>query len=832
MAVFAIALRRFLAYEQALAWGDFPAFPHDPAGHMWRETAGAWQEIGLGYAIHQSPGLVFLSAGSLLFGNDPVLFQRLFYGSLLPLAFVAMYLALRDHVDAPEARGAGALLYALNPTTIGLFNGGSPGPLFAFALLPPVIAAAVRVMAEQDRSWRHVATMSLVFALGFTFYLNFAFVVLAGLVPLLVTYLLVRRDARYTLRVVTKLAAVAGILFLLALPMTLPLAMVVADAGSASDLPTYRTGRSQQDLLNDVGYTYRALTPDNTLRLTGNAGASDYWMGYTSQQAPKTLNWVGLSIPLVAFAAFLLASLARRPVVIGMGALIVTVATFGLLTHEGLMVSVFKGFPLLFVFRNPGGLMILIVFAMSTLVAITLDALHARASAWKGPSMPRGSLGTVACVAMVGTIFAYNAPLWSGDMSIVSLRGDLVFVPESYDDVHDFLVERTGREDPTILLVPYNGLHDVRGGVISRKIIEKDVARHPYPYAHEAFELLALNGTDRAGQLLAPLGVTHIVVDHTIPDPQAPGVPGWWPAGSPDAWDSMLGAQQDLERVYSTPSFTVYESVAPAPAEARPAIAVHGGANELVAAQALRAFPVFHENRILPLAGGALEDPLLADATAFVNALPPTIEISTVTSPPLGIVMIVDPSGASAEADAGWNESRAAWEGSGAIRTTFRVPSPHEATLLVAGAVDAGATASVGNATFAATFTNGTWTFDLGPLDEGDHEVVLVANGTVRALALHVGSTRPAEWPTSGSWSAANHSYSPLWEGPGLQGVQTVFGTQAYLREDAAARIDDSRFRDDAMRAPMLTMAGAAWLACIGYVVFPLLRRRREAQPG
>ncbi|MDI6892100.1 MAG: hypothetical protein QMD08_03780 [Actinomycetota bacterium] len=547
MALFIFAYRNLLSVGM-MAFGDLASFPNQMSKIYFESFFSSWQPRGLGNNDQQLPGLFFLALLASILRDNALLVQKIFYFSLLPLAGIAMYIFLRRFLNSYFAKFLASFIYTINPVTIGQFSGGGPGILCSYAVLPLLLLFLFNILEREEGRLHNLLLFTLFFALASSFNIQFPLMIVPLIAVPLFINILAKKNLKYGLKTVLLFVVSYVICFLLMSPGVLPFLKGSADV----ILPV-------EILLADVKSTYSLLNIPNLLRLSGNVGAFDWWLGYGDSPA---WNIFGFILPALAFLPLLFKfGKQRSRYVIIFSVLASSIILFCWLTHHRLTLGLFREFPFLFVFRNPVKLMIFLPLAYSPLIGITIDRLQEWASTHRANSKI-----LVGYIVVISSIAIYCWPFFTGDLGQSKFRGDSFIVPSVYHEVGEWIEKHRKKEGFfRTLLLPYDHETELSGDLIDRYSFTRPagVAAVNLPnndYIKFTLDSLCNEQTNNIGTLLAPASVKYTIVNLASSQKGAPTLNGFFPSGDPENFIKILNKQKDLRLVDQQENFLVYEN--------------------------------------------------------------------------------------------------------------------------------------------------------------------------------------------------------------------------------------------------------------------------------
>ena len=515
--------------------GEFLRFPDSPRDLLGRYVNG-WNPTGAGATAPNPTGLAAISLFSVTTLFRMGLFETVFVIGLVVVGLIGLW-KLATVFPSTRARIAALAVYAASPLVAGAFAIGALDVLVAFAAVPWMIHTLRRVVgvetadpdtAESDVAdglleleWperiRRAAQVGIVFALAGAF--TPVLVVMGVLIGVLLAVGSLLALAPWRTAVGYLGATVAG--GALGLLLNLPWTTSWTWNGLVGPSP-----------IGDPGRGLRALA-------SFEIGPVDF--------VSLALAWY---VPVIA--ALLLARAWRLTWAVRSGVLVVVFGALAVFGDRG---------DLPFATPQAGLLLVPVAVGLSISAAASLAAfdLDVRGGSF-GWRQPLGLAASVAVVVgVVPGLLAVSAGDWGAPATPLSrlVEARLPAVPD--DGPGDYNVLLVG--DARLLPVPAT---EYRNGVSFALITDDDldVADRWAPNDRadgaviDALDQIAAGSTQRAGRLLAPLGIRYVVV------PEFDGVtststdPMELPTGLVDALDEQL----DIVSVTGLPTVEFYEN--------------------------------------------------------------------------------------------------------------------------------------------------------------------------------------------------------------------------------------------------------------------------------
>jgi hypothetical protein len=370
------------------------AFPPD-AGTFLDGFHRAWSDRGFGGPVGTGPGVLLAALSVLVTGGAADLGQYVYMSAWIPMAFAGMVYLCRRWLAVGWALALmGGVIYVTTPVAIGLAITGATGLLWAYALVPFVLATAEKVRVEGFRAVGPFAAAVALLAAFNGELLMFGFLIAA-------IWIVIGAGRR---RVFPAMVVALAVATIAALPGLV---------GRAEIQPSERL---IQKALADLDYTYAKASLATLVRLAGNQGDPMHLLGYDGAAA---WTFAGFLLALL-FIFGLVCTRIKDSLALRLGVLAVA-ALYGLLAIKVLAArrpEFLEGLPGLLVFRNPEKIMILLS------VALVAGAMYG-ASALVQLSRVRRRLTSVAVLCALALYLGlYARPAFSGHWGVKTVRGD------------------------------------------------------------------------------------------------------------------------------------------------------------------------------------------------------------------------------------------------------------------------------------------------------------------------------------------------------------------------------------------------------------------------
>lgn len=554
--LFAFAYRKLLGCGM-IGYSDASPFPPD-AKTAFQAFISTWQPLSHGTTAPSAMITLYQALVLFIFGNNVVLAAKVFHFSALPLGCITMYLFLSRFIRCEPAKIIASLIYVINPPTIGNFLGGSIGILYAHAFFPLVMIFLFNIRSNSLEG-RSQLNDALFFCLFLVLAYSFSTHILIFIFPaiaLVSINVLVRKGFWSSLKVSLVFGFALILCFLLTLPFAFYLFGIVRKfVPGAGNLVA---GQSLKDLLWTVQYCFGKSFIMNILRI----GAEHLWfLGY---EEGGYRNAAGFILPLLAFSALLLFSGKRqRRYVVGFSILAVGLILFIWTTKVGPGLYLFRKFPFLFNFRNPSRPTMLLAFAYTPLIAITISEIHQRLALFKFKKRNTAIFYSVILLALS----LYMWPFFTGDMAFPKAGRQRIDIPEVFEKAGKWLsTQRTKEGFFRTYWVPL----DFEPTEVSLRWIDTD--RLGFPLGGELYGLRGQNyalflaeaicnaDTKHMGLLFGLFNVKYALINLTSSQEDSCRIENDYIQGDPNNFVEILDRQTDMELILNEKEFKVYKN--------------------------------------------------------------------------------------------------------------------------------------------------------------------------------------------------------------------------------------------------------------------------------
>jgi len=551
--------------QSMLAYSDMSPFPVSVQQGLeviqssWQPPSGAfwYSSIDLAMVVR----ILFIQ---LTLGNAG-LAQKLFIVVPYILSFTGLYLVLQKYIKSKFASFLGAFLYAVNPLTITVFLGGAMGWMYVHGILPFLFLLMLKISEEKSIrcAARDVCLFGILFAVAFSMGAQIVLFMLPFLLFVLLNGLRKRKLLHFA-RVFSLISIAFLIGIILCLPVFLPMSKELVSYTAPGQV-------SARDV--EMNYKYENSV-DPILSILSLQPTELDVFGWDINPSMVILS---MAIPLLAFSAVLIRRKWPDFVVFSLFFAACTIA-FIYLGYLGVTIPLFRYFRFLEVLPVSNAPAMLLVFFYALLIGYALDvALSVGGGKLKNSLWLNNKYLQKACCVFIFIVFsAISWPLLTGSMGLFAVRSQTVAgIPSEFYTISNWLSEKRAT-DPYArsLWLPYS-YNDIeiriryldRQSVIASRSLNRYVTTDFTAYTVDALQKVFIDKTSvSAGELVGPLSVKYIIVwlgsEQTgLPrfEYERGGVVGL--VGSPDEFKKILSSQKDLEMVFSTEKFVIYENL-------------------------------------------------------------------------------------------------------------------------------------------------------------------------------------------------------------------------------------------------------------------------------
>lgn len=554
--LFAIASSRHMwGHGTQYAFGDLPPFP-DSFQSAWQRYTDGWTTRQLGMPL--PPITVDLLSGVLtvIFFNNPVFAQHFFIAALIPLALLSAYLFARDCGISRFGAVCSAMVFALNPATLGDMIGGTEvSTIFGIALLPLLLWSLLKFLRRPF--WRTGLALGLLTGFFLAIYVHGA-VLLVIIAPVVAgAWLTQPGNSKPPLRtyVVPALLALLTVV-LISMPLISQSSLFIPVQGNQNGAQSviFSASRVQQFLV-EAQYAYSLAPPALAARLAG-AGAV---LGYSDLTPRTALGYVTV-VWFVLAVWFFFRGCRDLSLCIG---IVLTLLSVGFIlgTHYGLLYWAFVRFPILFVFRNPVQPLMMASLGVALLGGYVVGRLAER----------RNVFVSLAILSFVCYAIYVGPSAFSGDFEISALRKDPI-ISSDYIAIAKYINEIGPQRYYRVLWLPA----DYEEVQIKTKFLPVNLLEVQYgaaqfyytpsaAYLEEAFDEVASGQTRRLGHLIAPFLGLFVLVDKQSMAADSKGAPHVilpyntpYLTGEPAQLVKLCGEQTDLRLIYENNRFALF----------------------------------------------------------------------------------------------------------------------------------------------------------------------------------------------------------------------------------------------------------------------------------
>jgi GT2 family glycosyltransferase len=498
-------------------------------GDLLSTYASGWRYTGLGSSTAAPPGLVVMAGlSTVLFGADG-LARTLLVVAAFPIGAFGAYRLTRDATASTVPAVVAGVAYAINPVPRNAIANGRLGPLVVFALMPFLVALAMRLAqrgpGRAGRDRRGVLALGLLLAFTTAWYPLAPLVLAAAVIAIMLAAPFV---AGISLGL--RMLAAAVVATVIAGVLLFPWSTSLVGAGDATSLGfAFRPRLDLVDVLrfhsgpNGAGWAGWGLLVAAALALVFGRGPRFMW---------ATRGWM---LAVVGWALVWLPARFATDTSVPAPEVGLTLAALGIAVAAGLSASTFaedirrRGF---------GVRQAVAAFAAAAFLLAALGfAVDAGDGRWRAPDGDWPN--TLAFLEAERDAGGFRV-LWLGDPAALPLD------PFVARDGTGYVLTRNGPGDATELW--------------------RAPAREADDLVGDAVRLASERRTERLGHLLAPMSVRYVAV----PNRSGPGASDTVPT---PGLARTLDDQLDLARLESPSGLVLYQNTAwiPNPGTVRPA---------------------------------------------------------------------------------------------------------------------------------------------------------------------------------------------------------------------------------------------------------------------
>lgn len=421
-----IAHRKILLFGTQLAYGDVTPFP-EYANQALGKFVFSWEEIGFGLS-RQSGGIFSLVLWAFTFIlRSPLLAQKLYILILPTIAFVTFghFLRKTAKINNGFSIFLTSFFFALCPVALGEFMGGSIySTMLIFAMFPYLYENTFKLLDDPSR--KRIIIHGLLIGIYASLYIH---IILIYFLSLLAPFF-------YDL-FTKKIKAIkrwfnfvyAGLIAILLNPIYFLSGFNILKNSSREETRSFVDYIPQ--FLQEMTITYESGKFFSALRLA-SFGAFDYHENHL---------WTVPFFIIIAFALFFaVLKLTKRDgnksvtskkfAIIGL-VNYVGITLFIFFTYKEWAYPIFRGLPLLFMFRNPSKLIYLSTFFFCILYAFALESFLKRKF--------KKSIVFVVLTLIVVIQSIYIWPIFIGDRGLESRRKRNFTIPNEFFEANQYI---------------------------------------------------------------------------------------------------------------------------------------------------------------------------------------------------------------------------------------------------------------------------------------------------------------------------------------------------------------------------------------------------------
>jgi len=534
-----------------LAYGDTMPGPEN-IRQAFEAFFSSWQPLSRGIFFTQSMITSWQAVILVPFFKWPNIAQHIFNFLPFLLSFIFLNLLLVKVVPSKIARFLASFFYAVNPVTIGTFIGGATGMLYVHAFFPALVYSfwqlyeSIYLSQNKSKILSKLLIFVLIFALAYSFGIYVIFLFLPVALFFLIK-LLFSKNWKYFL--------ILGVLYAIAMLSCLVLTSPISYY--ALPIISSLVGKGTGGL--DVATLFQELKTSYDSNPLLDIGLGGTYL-VPSLSYLHSVYFLGFFIPFLCLLAPL-AAIDRRQknwsIFFIIFALLILIFIF--LTHQGFTLSLFLKMPGFLVFRSPAKLILLMAFAYSILLAISINGFLSYISTkWQ----------KIYLIIVMSFIFIYSWPFFVGDMTLPQAKKDLsnFVIPKHYYEISNFLKEKRQKEGyfRTVWL-PFT----YESTEIKIHWLDEDAFFLPLGWSQhgqsdmDQFTQSGLKAVAQCnknlGKFLAPAAVKYLVVDLKQNYPST-DLNGHYLKEPVEQIQKCFDSQKDLELIYSTQNYAIYQN--------------------------------------------------------------------------------------------------------------------------------------------------------------------------------------------------------------------------------------------------------------------------------
>lgn len=538
-------------FQLGMVAGPNTFIPNPDSKTEFEQLWSMWNYHGLG---NPSPKSGFAHSTSsaillLIFSNNAILVEKVFLLFPMPLMAITMYIFLRYMLRSQYWKFVIALIYSINPITINQFNTQTIWVHIVGAIFPLVLLYTFKFVRSQNI--RDLLLLSSLVAIGTAFRVQAFIWYMLFIAAIAIANVIERKDLKYGLKLVLRLALLTGIVFTVLTPIILiPITSLIQ------------------------GHTHTALRGYG-LQSIGSMIKSFYM---TFAQSNDLYAFIFASFILAFFTLLVYNKARQRYAFCLLGVIGLLMTLFLLLRGKDWVPGSVISLLVFYTADYPGSLMVLISWSFILLLVFLIEEAYDRGIlSFKRPhnlnlrTAGKFVTGGILTTMLILPIFVYN--LYDTKNSDFYLGVDFsnAEIPPIFLDLNSWLQAQTtnGAMFRTLWLptapqaIPnYFGILYVYGSnsLLIDSVIDSSVVR--------PLTLLVNNETEYFGTLLSLANVKYIIVDLTAPNVYsnyATGparISGLCPIGSPESYVALLNRQKDLRVVVDDADAIIYENMA------------------------------------------------------------------------------------------------------------------------------------------------------------------------------------------------------------------------------------------------------------------------------
>lgn len=523
---------------------------------------GVWTELNLGYfpSDFSFYNLVFNGVVSVLSAGNQIIAQKIFFLGI-PLTGIGAYLLIRNHITQNKPAAAiGSIFFMFAPFSI--HNYGT-GLIWEFAFMTWALNYGISFLSSRERRFRHLFLFNIFYSLSIAFGIHAILGIVLILAMIAFARIVTRSESFFPfIKRTTPLTLLGIIIFCVINPgiVTVFLAylgITFSDVSGSHVIPPIT--------VDEIYLNYQSDSPLNIL---------------------TTANWLRLSyLPVggLIILGIALFGLIKTPdkrskfLIYGFAISLLFFASYGLMIYFKAWFFPFflSVFSFLVLFRGTEGVAPFILLSTAVLLSYSLTIISNYIKGARLKNLNR--LSAVLFTAILLILFAYT-PAFSPLQHLKAQSYDEkrapgpVAYPQVYQEIISWLRDRPDHNMYRTVLLPTSFLANLYVPLEYQSVLSPaNGYSNTNLYVKELQESLIKGSTDW-GRQLAPASVKYIVVPYVSDEPTltegtVQNEPRIWYGlnlmmnGDPASFIRLLEKQNDIQMIYNSSSFAVYENL-------------------------------------------------------------------------------------------------------------------------------------------------------------------------------------------------------------------------------------------------------------------------------